>query len=43
MSSSCDANALILPTQDSSPTTTTIILPSPVSTFVPLIIIGEGI
>lgn len=35
--------ARILPLQLIYPTTITIILPSPVNTFVPLIIIGDGI
>lgn len=35
--------ALIFPLQERSPTTITTILPSPVKTLVPLIIIGEGI
>jgi len=41
--SSFSNKALILPIQDWSPTTKTTILPSPESTFVPLIMIGEGI
>lgn len=34
--------ALILPLHERSPTTITTIFPSPVSTFVPLIITGDG-
>jgi len=40
--SSFSSSTLILPMQDCSPTTITIILPSPERTLVPLIMMGDG-